>query len=360
MRRLGPLHPYFCDAKMPTRLALGRLNATEHLFQLVIGPGRRLLGTLTDGDIRRALLRGVSLEAPVSECMHVRFKAGQAGAEAANQAILEADDHFVMFLPVLDAAGVVVDVLLRSPNRATIEHALVMAGGFGRRLGDRTKSTPKPLLPVGGRPILDHVLGTLEKSGVRTVYVSVHYHAEQIRSYVGGRDNRFRAIVVEEDHPMGTAGALGRLGDLAGAPIMVVNGDVITGADLGAMHDFHIRHGLDATVGVARHDIDVPFGLVRYGPDGLFDGIDEKPRISNFIAAGLYYLSTAFPALVPADRPIDMPELLNTARKIGLKIGLFPIHEYWADVGRPIDLEAAEGRHPADAQNGAPAVERGS
>lgn len=345
MTRITTLDSYLCAPEMPIRDALARLNASDHLFQLVAGPERRLLGTLTDGDVRRALLRGTSLDAPVEQAMHRGFLAGRAGKDAKNWALLAADTRLLTFLPVLDEGGVVAEVLVRALRDSGIESALVMAGGFGRRLGNRTRETPKPLLPVGGRPILDHVLAGLENSGVRTVHISVHYHADQIRRFVADRLNRAHINLIEEIQPLGTAGALGQIGDHSRAPILVINGDVITRVDLAALHDFHLRHALDATIGVARYDVDVPFGVVRYGSDGLFSGIDEKPRISNFVAAGVYYLSPEFAALVPGDGPMDMPELLNQGRAIGLKIGIFPIHEYWTDVGRPADLEAADADH---------------
>ena len=125
----------------------------------------------------------------------------------------------------------------------------------------------------------------------------------------------------------------------------MINGDVITSVDLVALHDFHIGDALDATIGVARYDIEVPFGVVRSNEEGLFEGIDEKPRISKFVAAGVYYLSAEIAALVAKDRPLDMPDLLNQSKNEGLKIGIFPIHEYWTDVGRLADLEAAVADH---------------
>ena len=346
MTPLTDLDAYLCPPDIAIREALARLNATDHVFQLVARPGGSLLGTLTDGDVRRALLGGVSLDAPVADAMHVEFLAGRAGDDAGNRSLLAKDERLLTFLPVLDPDDRVVEVLVHGRD-AGIERALVMAGGFGRRLGDQTRETPKPLLPVGGRPILDHVLANLEGCGVRDIYVSVHYHADQISRYVETRANNADIQMVEETEPLGTAGALGRIDTDGHAPILVINGDVITDVDLVALHDFHVRDALDATIGVARYDVEVPFGVVRRGADGLFAGIDEKPRISNFVAAGVYYLSPGVAALVAKDLPLDMPELLNRSRGLGHKIGIFPIHEYWTDVGRPADLEAA-----ADHRNG--------
>lgn len=319
-----------------------RLNATEHLFQLVIDGEGRLIGTVTDGDVRRALLRGATMDDPIKDCMHRDFLAKRAGArdEAANAS--PASGRTVPFVPLLDTGGRVLRVIIPSAEPAERVRALIMAGGFGRRLGERTRETPKPLLPVGGRPILDHVIEGLEADGVDTVFVAVHYRADQIRAFLAGRPSKARIQVLEETEPLGTAGALGLLPDSGAGPVLVVNGDVITRASFSALRDFHARHGLDATVGVTRYDIDVPFGVIRFGEDGLFAGIDEKPRVSNFVAAGVYYLTPEFTALVPGRGAIDMPELLNLGRTLGLRIGLFPIHEYWTDVGRPADLDAAD------------------
>jgi len=344
MTHIISLEAYCCPPDISTRDALARLNATEHVFQLVVRSDRQLLGTLTDGDIRRALLRGVSLDAPVSESMHEEFFSGHAGEDSKNRSLLSKDTRLLTFLPILDPQGKIVKILVGGGDSG-IERALVMAGGFGRRLGIQTREIPKPLLRVGGRPILDHILTNLEKSGVRDVYVSVHYHADQIGNFIEARENRARIRIFEEVEPLGTAGVLGHLDDGSCAPILVINGDVITSVDLMALHDFHIRDGLDATIGVTRYDVEVPFGVVRCDADGLFSGIDEKPRISNFVAAGVYYLAENFAALAVKGQPLDMPDLLNRGKQMGLKIGIFPIHEYWTDVGRPADLEAADVDH---------------
>ncbi len=332
MNTIKDYSAYVCGQATSIRDVLARIDVTTHLFQMIVDEEGHLLGTVTDGDIRRAMLHGIGLDESVTRCMQRRPVVGHVGRSEQNKRHLATLGSSRPFLPVLDGEGRVVEVLVRE-GEAGIVQALVMAGGYGRRLGERTRSIPKPLLPVGGRPILDHVLTALEDAGVVRVHVSVHYLADKIRSFVAGRANRAEIVLIEEEEALGTAGALGRLDGMISGPILVVNGDVLTRVDLHALHDFQLRHGFDATVGVARHDIEVPFGVIRYDDDGLFESIEEKPSISNFIAAGVYYLGPEFSALVPQERPIDMPELLTLGRKIGLKIGLFPIHEYWTDVG---------------------------
>lgn len=346
MTRLVDIAPYLCRADATTRDALERLNATDHLFQLIVDHDGRLLGTLTDGDIRRAMLAGNTLDAPVSQCLHRDPLVGRVGEEAVNQEKLRKIGSYKAFLPVVDAEGRVREVLVAGvPPNATVETALVMAGGRGTRLGERTKDTPKPLLNVGDKPILEHVLKALEDAGVPEIFVSVHYLADQIDAFVNARVARARVRTIREGEQRGTIGALGQLPNPPRGAVLVVNGDVISGVDFNAMAAFHARHGYDATIGVARHEIDIPFGVIRHTPEGLFERIDEKPRIGHFVAGGIYLLSAEFAALVPADRPMDMPELLNEGRTLGLSIGLFPIHEYWRDIGRPHDLAAAERDH---------------
>ncbi len=333
---------YACPPDISVRDVLRRIDLSPYLFQIVLDEGRRLLGTVTDGDIRRGMLHGVNLDDPVSACMHEKPITGVKGDLHGNRAKLATLGSTRSFLPVVDVNGVVSEILAATGS-AGIARALVMAGGPGCRLGERTRTTPKPLLQVGGRPILDHVLDTLEDAGIEHIAIAVHYLAEQIESFVEERDGRASISLIQETRRLGTAGALGLLDvEMQSESLLVVNGDVITGIDLAALHDFHNRHGFEATVAVARHEVDIPFGVIRYGDDGLLDRIDEKPQISNFIAAGVYYLSPEYLALVPKDKEMDMPELLNTGKGIGLRAGLFPIHEYWTDVGQPDDLLKAD------------------
>ena len=346
MIRITDLDQYASPMELTLRDAVRRLDRSAHLFQVVVDSAGKLAGTLTDGDVRRAMLRGVALDATVSEAMNQAPIAGRTGAERANLDKLATIGLAVPFLPILDDNGAVCEILLAAMTPQTGVHALVMAGGSGRRLGARTRTVPKPLLPVGGKPILEHVLSRLKSAEVSDITVSVHYLAGQIEQFLAARDNRARIVTLHEDRPLGTAGALGRLApSLSGANVLVVNGDIVTQVDFATMRDFHDRHGYDGTIAVIRHDTDIPFGVVRYGEDGSFERVDEKPVLSHFVAAGVYLLSPAFAGLVAREEAMDMNELLNLGREVGLSIGLFPIHEYWVDVGRPDDLDRAERDH---------------
>lgn len=349
MIRITDLDGYICSVELSVRDAVGKLDRSPHLFQVVVNPGGRLAGTLTDGDVRRAMLRGVGLDQPVGLAINPNPVAGRAGAEQDNLEKLATVDLAEPFLPILDEDGAVCEILLSTTKLDAGVQALVMAGGAGRRLGERTRILPKPLLPVGGRPILAHVLEKLEKAGISDITVSVHYLAEKIEQFVASRDNKAQIVTMREDRPLGTAGAVGRIGPLPAATnLLVVNGDIVTQVDFAALCEFHERHGYDGTIAVIRHDTDIPFGVVRYGDDGGFERVDEKPVISHFVAAGVYLLAPAFAGLIKPGESMDMNELLNLGRDVGLSIGLFPIHEYWVDVGRPGDLERAERDHAED------------
>lgn len=333
---------WLCQPSTLLREVLIRFNELTYPFHIVTDENDCLMGSVTDGDVRRAVLNGASLDEPVSSCMNrkvisVRDDAGALKAAA---------QHQVQFVPVLDDANRVVDIVVTGSAMEQLGSCLIMAGGHGTRLGEKTRNTPKPLLPVGEKPILGHILDQLEIAGIGQVFISVHYLSEKIEDFIGERGSTASIELLHEETKLGTAGALSLLPATQDGPVLVLNGDVLTSVNVAALPEFHLRHGHDATIAVARYDFEVPFGVVRQSEDGMFIGIDEKPTIHQFVAAGLYYLGPEIRALVPKNEPMDMPELLNLGKKAGLQIGLFPIHEYWVDVGRPTDLAHADKTFP--------------
>lgn len=340
MKRIRTFDGLAARPDEPLRTVLERLNAAPQPFQVVIDETGRVVGTLTDGDVRRGLLGGLTLADPVARCMQVRPTLGRVGDEASLDLL-----RGLAFLPIVDPAGRLVEIVAPAADGGAIAEALVMAGGLGTRLGERTVALPKPLLPVAGKPILEHILSALEAAHCPRIWVSVHYLAHRVEEFLRQRRSTAEIRLVHEAQRLGTAGALGIMPERLTAPLLVLNGDVLTRIDFAALETFHRRHRHDATIAVAHHEVQVPYGIVRHDDGGLFLGVEEKPVLRNFVAAGIYYLAPEVVALVPAETRMDMPELLNEGRRVGLRIGLFPIHEYWADVGRPEDLDAADAYH---------------
>jgi dTDP-glucose pyrophosphorylase len=346
--RVSDPAPLLCPPTAQLTEVLARIElASPNLFQIVVDETCRVLGTVTDGDLRRAMLRGATLASPVCECMRTTPILGRVGESAANRILARR----AWFLPVVSPDGRLDHVLVDRNTDAPMRRALVMAGGFGKRLGALTQTTPKPMLPVAGRPMLDRVLEQIEAAGVTQIDIAVHYLADQIKDFIAARKSPANVSIIEETEPLGTAGALALVSDRLDEPVLIANGDVLTQVDLTALQRFHVKHGYDGTIAVWRHEVEIPFGVIRQTSDGQFLAIDEKPRLSHFVAAGIYYLSPEFAALTPRGRPVDMPEVITNGAKAGLRIGLFPVHEYWKDVGRPGDFAAAQVDHSAGAMD---------
>ena len=341
MEKISDISPFIYETGIKIRDVLLRFDSAILQVGCVVDGDRRLVGTVTDGDIRRGMLRGVGLDDPVDRCMNTEPHVLRRGRDFTPELTR------YEFLPLVDADGHLVDLFIAKPQTLRQGTCLVMAGGYGSRMGDLTRTVPKPLLPLDDQPILHHVLQRLEDTGYRQVYVSTFHLSDQIEAFIDGRKNEADIQVLKEDSKLGTAGAISLIPKWVDDPLIVLNGDVVTKIDLRAFTEFHTNNQLHATVAVARYEHDVPYGVVRQNDDGLFAGIEEKPKLRYFVSAGIYCFGKEILSLVPENVPMDMPELLNEARELGMKVGLFPIHEYWKDVGRPSDLSRAQADHGA-------------
>ena len=343
---LEGLNDHLVRPDTKVRAVLELFNRAVHQLCLVVDDDGHLLGTVTDGDIRRGILQGVTPDDAVERCMHRSPRAGRTDQPLDHARLMKG----LPFLPLVDRGSRVAAVLIPSEYPSGFSEAIVMVGGLGQRLGALTENVPKPLLPVGGKPILEHILDNLEAAGISRVWLAVNHLADQFKEFAEKRANTAEIRFLCEPMKMGTAGALGLLPEPPEGPVLVLNGDVLTQVNLTALDAFHQAHHLDATVAVAHHQIHVPFGVVHHDQHGLFTGIEEKPVLTHFVAAGIYCLSPRIISLVPRNQRKDMPDVLNEAHKAGLRLGLFPIHEYWADVGYPQDLQAADAYHRAKIQ----------
>jgi len=325
------------------RETIGSISANRRQVALVVGADGRLLGIVTDGDIRRGILSGVDLDSPVTEVMNAHPHTVPPGTTEAS--ILETmEERAIRHMPVVEEDGRLVDVFtaedLRHRARATTP-VVLMAGGRGQRLYPLTKDVPKPMLPIGGVPLLEIILRSLAAQGFVNVYISVNYLADVIIDHVGdGSSLGLSVKYIHEDKPLGTAGALAELSDTVSETFIVMNSDLLTHVNLRDMLSFHDKHEATATIGVREHLFEIPYGVVNLNGSAV-ESMVEKPMHRSLVNAGIYALDPmALQRLVPGEYA-DMPSLLAQLMEEGHGVAAFPIHESWLDVGRPEDLSQA-------------------
>ncbi|WP_445366942.1 nucleotidyltransferase family protein [Methylomonas sp. BW4-1] len=313
---------------------------------LVVDEQEKLLGVVTDGDIRRALIRGLSLEHPVFEVMNKRPKVAALN-DSKTQLIAMMEGHHLYQLPVVDEQGRVVrleslQALYKQP--AFPNPVFLMAGGFGTRLRPYTDECPKPLLEIGGKPILETIIENFVKSGFRQFYIAVHYRAQQIKDYFGdGGRWGIKIDYIDETEPMGTAGAIGLMPDnLPDVPLIVMNGDILTQIDFSRLLAYHNEQQAIATLCVRQYEYQIPYGVVRLEQQRVV-GIEEKPLQSCLANAGIYVLDHSLINSISAQKKLDMPTLLNQQVAAGEIVSMFPVNDYWLDIGREADFLRAQG-----------------
>jgi dTDP-glucose pyrophosphorylase len=331
----------------PLAEAIRIIDASSKQICLVVDDEDRLLGTVTDGDVRRAILKAVPLDAPIERVMNPAptTLAPEYVREDAVQLMRSKQLHQ---LPVVDIGGrvvglVLIDDLMEEGRRAD-NWVVLMAGGLGARLRPLTETVPKPMLKVGVKPLLETTLEGFVQQGFRRFYFSVNYLADKVKEYFGdgarwGCEIRY----LEEKEQLGTAGALGLLPERPEKPLIVMNGDVLTKVNFGHLLDFHREHKAAATMCVREYDFRVPYGVVQL--EGVrINGLVEKPVHSFFVNAGIYVIEPELLDSVPRDgRQFHMTHLFEKAFVAGRETAAFPIREYWIDIGQIDDLARANG-----------------
>lgn len=344
--RAAELGGLFIEQASSVREAMECIDRSRHGIALVVDADRRLRGTITDGDIRRAMLASVSLDEPVGVLLGRQALIDEGrpmpltapvGTPVSDLVVLM-HRYEVRQVPIVDSDGRAVDIaLLRDLVDADgpALRAVVMAGGLGTRLGDLTAETPKPMLPVGDRPLLERIIEQLRESGIRHVNLTTHYRAEVIADHFGdGSELGVEIEYVSEVQPLGTAGALGLVE--SEDPILVMNGDILTRIDFRAMHQFHDEHHADMTVALRPFEARIPYGLVELDGSRV-SGMTEKPLLSGFVNAGIYLLNPVVRSFVGREEPLDMPQLIERLLENDRIVVGFPLREYWLDIGQPAD-----------------------
>lgn len=310
---------------------------------LVVGEDGRLVGTITDGDVRRFILSGGGIDQPAEGLVWRHPVTAPAGAS--RQVLGELlEKHKIRNIPLLDPDGRPVGLFTHREllaTQGTEPCAVVLAGGEGTRLRPLTDSVPKPMITVGGTPLLECLVEGLVRSGFKHLFLSVNYKAQVIEEHFGD-GSRFGASItyLREDSKLGTAGPLSLLPPQS-CPVLVSNGDLLTTTDFFSLYEFHAQHRCVMTVAGIEYKVKVPYGVLRTAEHYLL-GVEEKPEQKFLCNGGIYVLNPELIHMVPAGRAFDMTDLLAKVLQAGLPVATFPVHEYWVDIGEMPDLERAQ------------------
>jgi dTDP-glucose pyrophosphorylase len=337
-------------ADKSVRQAMESIGRNRKGIVLIVDEGRRLIGTITDGDVRRAILDGKDLDTTVSELLKRKSNTPYPEAVTAPVGTQHAalirlmQERFVRQVPLLDPDGRVTGLVTLDevvPSQILPLRAVIMAGGFGTRLHPLTEDLPKPMLPVGGRPLMEVIINQLHQAGIRKISVATHYMSEKILNYFGdGSKYGVELNYVKEDSPLGTAGAIGLM-EATQERQLIINGDILTCINFRALLAYHEEHEADLTVAVRKYDMNMPFGVIE--SDGVFvRGLVEKPVYSLFVNAGIYLMEPRVRNYIPKNQCFDMTELINCLLGAGRPVVSFPILEYWLDIGNHHDYEQSK------------------
>ena len=315
------------------------LNSNSLKICLVIDTDNSFIGTVSDGDIRRSLLRGETLSTTIAKIVntHSVVVPPNVSKELVKSLMIVNKIHQI---PVLSSENHVVDIHLWDELDVVSSKKnlfIIMAGGLGARLRPHTIDCPKPMLKVSGKPILHHIIDRAKLQGFSNFKLVVNYKSDLIESYFGFGNNLNCSIsYIKETDFLGTAGGLSLLDPVPSEPFIVTNGDIVTDIDYGRMLDFHIQHRASGTMAIRLHEWQNPFGVVE--TDGLrIVGFEEKPVHRSFINAGVYVLNPVALGLIGRGQYFDMPMLFENLKESN-QILAYPMHESWLDIGRPEDL----------------------
>ena len=323
--------------------AIRNLDQVTIKIVLVVNERNGLEGTISDGDIRRGLLKGLDLNSPIASVIHRNafVVPPEMGREMVMQLMVA---NKIQQIPVVDEQHHVIGLHLWNEITTISTRSnlmVIMAGGMGTRLRPHTENCPKPLLPVAGKPMLEHIIERAKLEGFSHFVLAIHYLGHMIEEHFGnGERMGVRIDYLREQSPLGTAGALGLLNPRPEAAFVVTNGDVITDIRYGELLDFHIRHDAAATMAVRVHEWQHPFGVVQIKGVEIV-GFEEKPVARSHINAGVYALDPDALNALAIDARCDMPTLFERLQEQAKRTVAYPMHEPWLDVGRPDDLSRA-------------------
>jgi len=323
------------------------LNKTGYGMIIIVNQSNQLIGTITDGDLRRAMLKGITFDLPCEKiCNRNPIFAKYDTPREEVKTLFDKNSKKIRLnqIPLLNEQGEVVDLALRMDFMTDIKKnniVVIMAGGLGSRLSPLTLDCPKPLLKISGKPVLEILLESFIDDGFTNFLISVNYKADMIRQALGdGRRWNINLDYLIEDERLGTAGPLSLILNKPDEPFFVINSDILTKVNFNKLLDFHLQLGSDATLCIREHEYVVPYGVVELSDHRLVH-IQEKPVHNCFVSTGIYVLSPSVLDFIPKNIYFDMNELLTKLVQHSKSVNSYPIHEYWLDIGRIEDLERA-------------------
>ena len=340
------LRKFFVSPESPLKDVIAVLDSHGQHICLVVDDAQHLLGTVTDGDIRRMILSGENLDHQAQDIMNLNPRVSPEGIPR-EEIIKMMTEQRITQLPLVNdkGQGVSMETMFSLAKEAYDTHSnwvVLMAGGLGMRLRPLTNDVPKPLLEVGGKPILEKIIENCAKQYFKKFYISVNYKAEMIMDYFGNGEKLGVEIhYLHESERMGTAGALSLIDDVPTEPLLVMNADLVTDVSLSKMLVYHNEHYAQVTMGVREYDFQVPFGVVQTQHHKV-ERIEEKPVHQFFVNAGIYVINPEIIKLIASGAFTDMPDFLSKQIETGKNISAFPVIERWIDIGRLDDFQRAQ------------------
>ena len=343
------LNDYVISNDSSLQDALAMLDRNHRQFLAIVDAEGEFVGTLTDGDVRRGLLRGLSLNTSINECVNVNPIIASVSTSR-----FDIEEKFkstkVSAIPVLNERRLVEVVFLEDLSKPQKVNAkvLIMAGGRGERLLPLTQEIPKPLIPIHGVPVIERIIRQFAEQGFHEVWISVHHLSEQIIHRVGD-GARFGVTVsyITEDHPLGTAGSLKLMPIEDGHPVLVCNADLFSNVNYRDMYSAHVASGRGATIGVTRHETQIPYGVVNETND-TFESLIEKPTLTHKVAAGVNIFNSNLLNLIPDSTKINIPDFYELININGFEIGVYELRGMWIDIGTLETLEMAKKIESSD------------
>ena len=340
----------FVDLETPIREVISCIDKSAHIsIALIVDEHQHLINTISDGDIRRGILVGITLNEPVKKLLPIKSRTPHPEALTAPAGTSENDllglmeERKVRQIPLLDESGKVVDIVAQSdliPQQIPLQ-AILMAGGHGTRLSPLTDDTPKPMLDVGGRPIMELMIERLTQTGIQNVSISTNYLSNKIKEHFGdGSAFGIELNYIDEERSLGTAGALGLMEE-PNNPVLVINGDILTQVNFQSMLRFHQEQNADLTMGVQQYYFQVQYGVVECDGSQV-KKLREKPKVEFLINAGIYLLEPSVYKYIAKNEYMDMTNLIQKLLDTDRPVSSFPIMEYWLDIGKPEDYQRAQ------------------